>query len=396
MKEKIVVILGDGMADYPDENGETALSLAKKPTADAMAKTATIGLCQTIPNGMSPGSDTANLSVLGYDPEIYYTGRSPLEAVSIGVKLGEDDVTYRANLVTLKDGIMADYSAGEISTDEARELITYAANNLNMPDWQLYAGVSYRHCLVHRGAKDVGAKLTPPHDISDKPFLPYLPSGKCAEELTQIMLRSQTLLKDHPINVARSKRGLNEATSLWMWGEGKKPALDSFFDKFALKGAMISAVDLLKGIAISAGMKSIDVDGATGTLSTNFSGKAAAAIDALNDCDYIYVHVEAPDECSHQGDRSGKIKAIEQIDCQIIKPIKQSLDAKKVRYKLMFLPDHLTPVKTRTHASDAVPFMIYDSSKPHNGAQSYDEFTALQSGCFVDKGCKLIEFLKDF
>lgn len=353
-KRKIVVILGDGMADYPDAQGRTPLTDAHKPNIDKMAARAELGLCQTIPDGMKPGSDTANLSVMGYDPKIYYTGRSPLEAVSIGIKLEDSDVTYRCNLVSLAgDGdyeqkSMLDYSSGEITTAESTALIRYLAENLPLRGLDLYAGVSYRHCLVRRSGA-TGAILTPPHDISDKPIGDYLPRGAYAEELLSLMKASYALLRDHPVNAARRARGLRTADSIWLWGEGKKPVLDRFEDKFGMKGAVISAVDLIKGIGISAGMDSIDVEGATGTVDTNFDGKAAAAIEALKTHDFVYVHLEAPDECGHQGNRAEKTRAIELIDEKIVGPIKRALDGTGAPYRLLVIPDHATPTALRTH-----------------------------------------------
>lgn len=394
MEEKIVVILGDGMADLPDENGATPLSTARKPYADALALSSEIGLTKTVPDSMSPGSDTANLSVIGYDPRVCYSGRSPLEAVSMGIVLNDDDVTYRANLVTLENGIMKDYSAGEIDTPDARELIEFLARKLNRDGFELYGGISYRHCLVRRRTKMSGVKLTPPHDISGREYEKYLPTD---EKLRSIMLKSQELLKGHPVNEKRRKLGLNEATSLWLWGEGTKPKLESFRGKYGLNGAMISAVDLLKGIAVCAGMKTIDVEGATGNIHTNFDGKAKAAVDALKSgCDYVYVHLEAPDECGHQGDRSGKTRAIELIDEKIIKPIDEYLKSTGARYRLAFLPDHPTPTSTKTHSSDPVPYMIYDSAVTREGAAKFDESAARKSGNFLERACLLTRKLKDF
>lgn len=394
MKEKIVVILGDGMADLPDENGNTPMSLARKPYADALAETSEIGLCRTVPEGMKPGSDTANLSVIGYDPAECYTGRSPLEAVSMGISLSDTDVTFRANLVTLEGGRMVDYSAGEISTAEAKELIEYVAERLDFDGFELYPGVSYRHCLVRRKHIKSGCTLTPPHDITGKEYAPFLPSGGDEKTLRGIMKRSEELLKDHPVNLARRERRAREATSLWLWGEGTKPALENFEKKYGLCGTMISAVDLLKGIALCAGMRSVDVEGATGTLETNFDGKARAAIEALESgSDYVYVHLEAPDECGHQGDRSGKTRAIELIDEKIIAPIDRYLKSTGARYRLAFLPDHPTPTSTRTHSGDPIPYMIYDSEERKPGAKKFDEFSAKKSGNFIEKGCMLTKKL---
>lgn len=394
MKEKIVVILGDGMADLPDENNDTPLSQAKKPYTDALAAVSEIGMTKTVPDSMSPGSDTANLSVIGYDPLLCYSGRSPLEAVSMGIELSDEDVTYRANLVTLSDGIMKDYSAGEIDTESARELIAFLAKELDRDGFELFGGISYRHCLVRRRAQTCGVKLTPPHDISGKEYEKYLPSD---EKLRSIMLESQRLLKCHPINEKRKKEGKNQATSLWLWGEGTKPKLENFREKYGLNGTMISAVDLLKGIALCAGMKSVDVVGATGNIDTNFDGKALAAIDALKGgSDYVYVHLEAPDECGHQGDRVGKTRAIELIDEKIVKPIDEYLRSAGERYRLAFLPDHPTPTSTRTHSREAVPYMIYDSAVKKHGCLRFDEDAARACGNRIERACLLTEKLKTF
>ncbi len=393
MNKKIAVILGDGMADLPDANGDTPMSLARKPRADALAGKSEIGLVKNVPDGMKPGSDTANLSAMGYDPKECYTGRSPLEAVSMGIALSDGDVTYRANLVTLENGVMKDYSAGEIDTASAREIIDYLAPHINRDGFELYGGISYRHCLVRRGARRTGAYLTPPHDISGRKVQEYLPSDAV---LLEIMLKSQELLKDCPINVKRRERGLNEATSLWFWGEGTKPKLQPFYEKYGLRGAVISAVDLLKGRDVCAGMKSIDVEGATGTLTTNFDGKAKAAVDALESgCDYVYVHLEAPDECGHQGDREGKRRAIELIDEKILTPIDDYLKASGNPYTLVFMPDHPTPTSTRTHSSDPVPYMIYDSERTVCGADAFDEKHAAESGNFIEHGHTLLSKIID-
>lgn len=395
MNRKIVVVLGDGWADYPDEHGQTPLSQADKPNIDALAKIAQVGLCQTVPTGMKPGSDTANLSVMGYDPKTYYTGRSPLEALSIGIALQDDDLTYRANLVTLsgapkaQDTRMVDYSAGEITTAESKQLIEFLAERLGLTG-SLYAGVSYRHCLVIPHGKPAG-ELTPPHDITGKPVAAHLPQNAYLLDLIE---RSYALLQNHPVNVERRKQGKNTADALWFWGEGKKPMLDPFATKYGLKGAVISAVDLLKGIGIGAGMDSIDVEGATGTLDTNYAGKAQAAIDALQTHDYVYIHLEGPDECGHQGDRAGKITAIERIDRQIVAPVKAALDAMAVPYRLLITPDHATPLELRTHVGDPVPYLIYDSETPEHGVDTYNEFTAQSTGIKLARGCDLITVLK--
>lgn len=393
---KHVTILFDGMADLPDENGETPMSLAKKPATDALAQTAQVGLCQTVPEGMKPGSDVANLSVMGYDPRACYTGRSPLEALSIRIPLTDESVTYRCNLVTLSDEAdycdktMVDYSAGEITTQEARELIEYVDGKLSTPALKFYAGVSYRHCLK-REKGTTGAILTPPHDISDKPIRTHLPQGKYADELLSLMQKSYELLKDHPVNKARRAQGKNPANSIWLWGEGTKPALQNFTQLTGLKGAVVSAVDLIKGIAIGAGMDSIDVAGATGNLSTNFEGKADAAIAALRDHDFVYVHLEAPDECGHQGDKAGKIRAIELIDSKIVSPVVAALRASGEDFTVLIMPDHPTPYTLKTHTSSPVPYLLYRSNAPTHGVSTLTEKTAAATGNFVDGGHKLLK-----
>lgn len=401
---KYVVILGDGMADYKQEKlgGKTPLMLAKKPNIDALAQISEVGLCKTIPDGMKPGSDVANLSVLGYAPETCYTGRSPLEAASIGIDLKDTDVTARANLVTLsdeenfEDKTMIDYSAGEISTEEAKILIGYLAEKLNDETRKLYAGVSYRHCLVvDRGI--VAGDLTPPHDITGKHVKAYLPQSKAGKAYLDLMKKSTELLKDHPVNIARVKAGKNPATSLWFWGEGTKPALQSFSERYGIKGAMISAVDLLKGIGKLTGMRVIDVDGATGNYDTNFSGKARACLNALdNGADFVYIHMEAPDECGHHGDAEHKIYSIEQIDEKVVKPVIEELTARGERFKILVCPDHPTPLCLMTHVSDPVPYLIYDSEKKiKSGVLSYTEDCAAQTGIYVTSGVELMKRFLD-
>lgn len=396
---KYAIILGDGMADYPLEElgGKTPLSVANKPNIDALAKVSEVGLCKTVPDGMKPGSDVANLSVLGYDPKVYYTGRSPLEAASIGVNLKPTDVTLRANLVTLGgndfDGaVMEDYSAGEITTDEAKELIGYLKGFICTENINLYAGVSYRHCLVLSNGK-TGAQLTPPHDISGKPVKEYLPKGENCGLYLEMMKKSYEVLKNHPINLKRVKDGKRPANSLWFWGEGTKPKLDPFTEKFGVKGAMISAVDLLKGIGKLTGMDVINVKGATGNYDTDFIGKAKAALAALKgNTDFVYVHMEAPDECGHQGDLEHKIYSVEQID-KVVGTIKNGLDEAGESYALLVLPDHPTPIALKTHVSDPVPYLLYKSNRKAAGAPRYDEECAKASGVYVPTGHLLINKL---
>ncbi|MDR2201510.1 MAG: cofactor-independent phosphoglycerate mutase [Clostridiales bacterium] len=391
---KYLVILGDGMSDYPDENGQTPLTQAVKPTIDGLCASGVSGLCQTIPEGLPPGSDVANLAVMGYDPRGCYTGRSPLEAVSIGVNLDENDVTYRLNLVTLSDAprfgdkVMLDYSAGEIPTEKSSKIVEKLQKIV--PDGlKLYAGVSYRHCLLRKNAASHGAVLTPPHDISGKKIAEYLPEGVFADILLGFMKAANAFLSADPDNGTR-------ANAVWIWGEGTKPRLKKFSDLYGKTGAVISAVDLIKGIGISAGLKSIDVAGATGTLNTNFEGKAAAAVDALKKYDYVYLHIEAPDECGHQGDRPGKIRAVELIDKKIVKPLRAFLKARAEPYRILITPDHATPLALRTHTRDPVPFVLFDSSSAPPLKLSpapYSEFTAKASGLLVASGEELAAML---
>ena len=384
---KYVVILGDGMADYPlsELNGKTPLDVAQKPFIDELCKASNIGLIKTVPDGMKPGSDVANLSVLGYNPKEVYTGRSPLEAGSIGIDLLDTDIATRANLVTVSeepnyvDKTMIDYSAGEISTEEAKVLIDYLAEKLNDDKYKLYSGISYRHCFVTANGKLAG-DLTPPHDITGKPVKGHLPTSEVGKVYLDFMERSYELLKDHPINIKRVKDGKNPANSLWFWGEGTKPKLQNFEEKFGVKGGIISAVDLLKGIAKLSGMQSIEVEGATGNYDTNFIGKAKACVEALKKgLDYVYIHMEAPDECGHHGDLERKIYSIEQID-KVVKYVYTELTLSGEDFKILICPDHPTPIKLMTHVSDPVPFLLYSSKEKVQGVDKYNETNAKNSG----------------
>ncbi|MDE6472613.1 MAG: cofactor-independent phosphoglycerate mutase [Clostridia bacterium] len=403
---KYVVILGDGMADYPNMTlgGRTPLEVANKPNIDDLSKRGKLGLVKTVPDGMKPGSDVANLSMMGYAPDKYYTGRSPLEALSIGIDLKDSDVAIRCNLVTLSDEenfadkTMVDYSAGEISTEEAKQLIEFLQQNLGDEYIDFYSGVSYRHCLVAHNA-ELGTEFTPPHDISDKKITDYLPKGEYGDIFLDIMVDAYKLLKDHPINQNRIKQGLHPANSIWLWGEGTRPNLTPFEEKYGIKGAVISAVDLIKGIGKGAKMKVIEVEGATGTYTTNFKGKAESAIKALKDgYDYVYIHMEAPDECGHQGDVDNKVKSIELIDSIVVKYVKEQLDLMNEDYKILIAPDHPTPLKLKTHTSDPVPFIIYsrkagENQSPAEGA-SYSEESGAQTGLVYSSGEELMnEFL---
>ncbi len=399
---KYIVMLADGMADYPvpELDNKTPLMVANTPNMDFLAKNGAVGLAKTVPDGMAPGSDTANLSVMGYDPKIYYTGRSPLEAVSMGIDLSLTDVTFRCNLVTLsdtenyEDAVMVDYSAGEITTAESTELINYLNEHFKTEYINLYPGISYRHCLVSKNFK-TGGILTPPHDISKKPIKDHLPRGENAEILLDMMRRSRELLKDHPINKKRVAEGKNPATSCWFWGEGTKPALTSFKERFNIQGGVISAVDLIKGIGICAGHKLCEVEGATGNWDTNFIGKANAALSLLNDgCDYVYIHVEAPDECGHHGDIKHKIESIEAIDKQILGTIIPEMQKRGEDFSILVMPDHPTPISCMTHVSDPVPFILYSSvTKLGPNADCYNEDTAKATGLYVANAADLSDHL---
>jgi 2,3-bisphosphoglycerate-independent phosphoglycerate mutase len=397
---KYIVILGDGMADIPmpELGNKTPLQCANKPNMDSLAKRGEVGLVNTIPKGMPPGSDVANLSTMGFDPRLYYTGRSPLEAVSMGIKLADNDVTLRCNLVTLSDDedykhkILLDYSADEISSEEARILINEIGNRFNGPKISFYPGISYRHCMVwSNGPLDLD--LTPPHDILEKPIDEFLPKGEINKIILEMMVESYQILKSHPINQARISKGLNPANSLWLWGEGKKPSLPSFEEAYGKKGSVISAVDLVKGIGICAGLRSVHVEGATGNIDTNFVGKAQAALKELESGqDFVYIHLEAPDECGHRREIQNKVKSIELIDSLVLGTLLDGL-IKYDDYKIMVLPDHPTPLSLRTHTADPVPYIIYQKDDTDKGlVMGYDEFQARDTGIFVSQGHTLMPY----
>lgn len=403
---KYLVVLCDGMADLPNEklDGKTPLMAAKKPNIDFLAKNAEeVGLVKTVPNNLSPGSDTANLAVLGYNPEQYLTGRSPYEAVSLGINLTDNDITFRCNLVTLSneenfdDKVMIDYSADEITTEEAKVLIEHLAGKLNTKELNFFPGITYRHCLRWRNGAKGDYKLTPPHDIIGKKLKDYLPKGKNAEAILSLMEKSTQILKDHPINTARKLKGLRQATNIWLWGMGTKPKLPDFNKKYGVNGAVISAVDLIKGMAIIANMKNIDVEGATGNLNTNFQGKAKAASEAFKSgYDFVFLHFEAPDECGHRGELENKIKAIELIDEKVLGYLLPELKKSKEDYRILVLPDHPTPVSLMTHTNDPVPFLIYDSRNKYPAGHSYDEQAVKKSELIVTKGYTLMDrFIKN-
>ncbi len=395
---KYLVLLCDGMADYPCEElgGKTPMQAAEKTNMNKLAGRSEIGLVKTVADHQNPGSDVANLSVMGYDPDLYYAGRSPLEAASIGIELKTTDVAMRCNLVTLSDEpdynkkTMVDYCGGDISTEEASELIKTLAEHFNNSIFTLYPGFSYRHCLVWDNGLDDILPLTPPHDISGKVIGEYLPSNPNAAPLLQMMRESYDILMAHPVNQARMERGLRPANSMWFWGNGRYKPLSPFSEKFGLKGAVISAVDLIKGIGKLTGMDVINIPGATGYIDTNFDGKAEAAVKALKDHDFIYLHVEAPDECGHRFELKNKVKSIELIDEKILGPVLDALE-QYGDYKVMILPDHPTPVSLKTHTRDAVPFLIYRKQCPVDNPYSFDEEGAKKSGVFIEHGPDIIK-----
>ena len=396
---KYLVILGDGMADRPMESlgGQTPLEYANTPMMDELASKGETGMVHTIPDGMKPGSDTANLSVLGYDPRRFYSGRSPLEALSIGVPMKDTDIALRCNLVTLSEEehdyagrTIIDHSSGEISTEESTVLLEAVRRELETERFHFYAGTSYRHCLIWEGGEVTD--LVAPHDVLGQKTGDHLPEN---EQLRAMMEKSYEILVDHPVNTERRRRGLNPANSCWFWGAGTKPALYPFEERTHKKGAMISAVDLLKGIAVGTSMKVITVEGANGGLDTNYEGKAQAAVDVLTSggCDFVYVHLEAPDEMGHQGSVERKIRAIENLDSRLIKPVVEGLRAAGEEFRMMVLPDHPTPVSIRTHSAENVPYLLYDSTAERRRVARYNERETAETGILVEEGHKLIDRL---
>ena len=395
---KYIVVLGDGMADepIPELGGKTPMEAARTPVMDELASKGSLGTVQNVPAGMAPGSDVANLSVLGYDPAENYSGRSPLEALSVGVAMEESDVIFRSNIVTLTDEepyeekTILDHSSGEISTADADVLMDAIREKFNSDTFRFYTGTSYRHILVWKNGRV--AKLEPPHDHLGSVIGPYLPQE---EVLRNMMKESFPVLNDHPVNRARAAAGKNKANSLWFWGAGTKPKVQNFREKTGLKGAMISAVDLLKGIAVGAGMKVCQVEGATGSIDTNYEGKAQAAIDALlrDGYDFAYIHVEAPDEMGHQGKVHEKVKSIEYLDSRLIALVKKAMEEAGEDYRMLVLPDHPTPIRIRTHTGDPVPYLIYDSTRQQKKQARFTEETARAAGNFEPNGYRLIDRL---
>ena len=396
---KYIVFLGDGMADLPVEalGQRTPLQVAHKPNMDKIAHQGLAGLVKTVPDGLAPGSDTANMSVMGFDPQLYYTGRSPLEAVSMSIEMEPGDVAFRTNLVTLtteddySQRTMIDYSADEIGSDEAARLIEVVNDHFATDDLRFYPGKSYRHCLIWKnGATEM--KLVPPHDILTRKITDYLPSGEGGERLLQMMQQSAAFLPGHPVNKARTKRDLNQANSIWIWGQGTRPALPILSEQYGIRGSVISAVDLINGLGICAGLRVVEVPGVTGNIHTNFHGKAEHAImEFERGQDYVYLHVEAPDECGHRAEIENKVKSIELIDRDIVGPVWDYLEKKKQEtgedYRLLVLPDHPTPLSLRTHTNAPVPFAAYSSDGTFKaGTASYDEVSCEASGVFVEVG----------
>jgi len=397
---KYIVVLGDGMADepIPELGNKTPLDAAATPVMDALAGAGIIGTVQNVPAGMAPGSDVANLSVLGYDPAANYSGRSPLEALSVGVQMDEDDVIFRSNIVTLTESepyaqkTILDHSSGEISTEDADVLMDAIRAKFNSDTFRFYTGTSYRHILVWKGGRV--CQLEPPHDHLGKVIGPYLPQEVA---LRRMMEESFDILNNHPLNLARAAQGKHKANSLWFWGAGTKPRVQNFYEKTGLKGAMISAVDLLKGIAVGAGMEVCQVPGATGSIDTNYEGKAQAAIDALlrDGCDYVYIHVEAPDEMGHQGRTQDKVKSIEYLDSRLIARVKRAMEEANEDFRILVLPDHPTPIRIRTHTADPVPYLLYDSTKKLKKRERFTEEAARNANNFEPNGYRLLEKLME-
>lgn len=396
---KYIVVLGDGMSDEPIQSlgGKTPLAYAKTPVMDELSRKSEIGLVQTIPEGMKPGSDTANLAVMGYDPKIYYSGRSPLEALSIGVPMKDTDIALRCNIVTIseeevpfEEKTIIDHSSGEISTEDCALLLAAVKEELEGNGYHFYVGTSYRHCLIWENGQVV--ELTPPHDVLTQVIGQYLPKEPVLREM---MKRSHEILKNHPINLERKKQGLNPANCCWFWGAGTKPALKNFQEKTGKKGMVISAVDLLKGIAQGAGMAAPAVEGANGGLHTNYEGKTDRVLQAVcdEDYDFVYLHVEAPDEMGHQGSAERKVQAIEYLDERVLAPLTATLKERGVDYRLLLLPDHPTPVRVRTHTADSVPYLLYDSTDEKKQEWAYNEAEAKKSGNFIDQGYTIIDKL---
>jgi 2,3-bisphosphoglycerate-independent phosphoglycerate mutase len=399
---KYAVLLGDGMADWAVESlgGKTPLEYAAIPNMDRIAREGTLGLIDTVPKGLKPGSDVAILSVLGYDPEACYTGRGPLEAASMGVRLDPGDLAFRCNLVTLSDGpdpIMADFTAGHIPTDEARRIILGLDQSIGSGRLKFYPGVGYRHLLVWKGGGPV-VETTPPHDITGQATAQYLPKGKGADEVIELMLKSRVALKSDSVNRARAEKGKKEATSIWLWGQGGKPDMEPLTKKFGIRGGMISAVDLLNGLGVYAGLEVLKVEGATGYIDTNYVAKGEKALESLEKSDFVFVHVEAPDEMGHEGNTEGKVKALEDFDEKVVGTVLKGI-ARFGDFRVLVLSDHPTPVAKKTHVSEPSPFAVLSSVPADNlkNGKAYSEPEARENGILVSPGCQLMEgFIRDW
>lgn len=402
---KYVVLLGDGMADYPTQKlgGKTPLQCAFTPFIDQIASEGTMGLVDTIPQGLNPGSDVATLSVLGYDPKETYTGRGPLEAASMGIDLEPNDMVYRCNLVSIGDkdtdsAFMDDFTAGHISSEESRQIILDINKELGRPPYQFFPGVGYRHLFVWRNAPSAPETMAP-HDITGKPIAEYLPKGDSASEINSIMKRAGEILANHPVNAKRKEAGKKQANLIWLWGQGKKPRLVPLTEKYSIDGGMISAVDLLKGIGLLAGLKVVNVPGVTGYIDTNYEGKVNTALDLLNFMDFVFIHLEAPDEMGHEGNAEGKVRAIELFDEKIVGPVLNKIGSFGEDYRVIVLSDHPTPIDIKTHVSDPSPFAVLSSIKGENRAAGlpFDEMNAKKSSILISPGHLLMDkFINDW
>ncbi len=393
---KYAILIGDGMADYPIEKlgGKTILQAAQIPAMDYIAANGKTGFAKTIPEGFSPGSDIANMSIIGYDPAIYYSGRAPLEAASMGVALAADDVAFRCNLITIEHGRIKDYSAGHISSDEAKILIETLDSELGREELNFYSGISYRHLMVARKNLGIETECTPPHDITGKRIRDYLPSGKDGKFFSDLIEASTFVLELHPVNLKRIEGGKNPANSIWVWGQGHAPTFTPFQELYGKTGAIISAVDLLKGIGVYAGLEVIEVPGATGYLDTNYEGKASAAIEALKTKDLVFVHIEAPDEAGHEGSVEKKLQAVEDFDKRIVSPILEYARASDEPFTILVLPDHPTPISIKTHSPDPIPFAIYRTDViDSDNAEAFDEDSIKKGSLGLVKGSDLIGML---
>jgi 2,3-bisphosphoglycerate-independent phosphoglycerate mutase len=392
---KFALLIGDGMADYPvkELGGLTPLEAAATPNMDRLARNGTVGKVRTIPDGATPGSDIANLNLLGYDVSRYYTGRAPLECASRNIELSDREIAFRCNLVTVTNDTMIDYSAGHISSEEASELITEVDKKLGNPTMKFYPGVSYRHLLVaqpdNKQHWDTNLTCTPPHDITDRPIASYLPQGEDGDFFKKMMLDSVAVLSEHPVNRRRIKSDKRPANMIWLWGQGKRPAMPTFLKLYGISGSVISAVDLIKGIGAYAGLELIDVPGATGYFDTNYAGKAEYGIKSLKQHDFLFIHVEAPDEAGHVGNAKEKVKAIENFDKLVVGPIADAC-SKYSSARVMVLPDHLTPVSVGTHVADPVPFLVHGTGVKRNGCSSFSESQAEQTGLVIENGYELL------